>query len=149
MERASLSDERRFIHGVNFEFSVNARHWDTSRITSEIRPIIGWHLKPVDIIINPILDTAYDGVKNLDFAPATRVAYNVSDEWAIAAEHDADYGPLRGFFPRGDQRHQLYAVVDRTSKLLDVEFGVGFGLTNASDKLTLELILARDLTRLH
>jgi hypothetical protein len=32
--------------------------------TSEIRPIIGWHLTPVDIIINPIFDTAYEGIKN-------------------------------------------------------------------------------------
>ena len=29
----------------------------------EIRPIIGWHLKPFDIIVNPILDTSYDGSK--------------------------------------------------------------------------------------
>ena len=33
-----------------------------------MRPIVGWHLKPVDIIVNPILDTSYDGVKNLDFS---------------------------------------------------------------------------------
>ncbi|MGA2263812.1 MAG: hypothetical protein ABSH28_20555 [Acidobacteriota bacterium] len=57
--------------------------WDTTRVASEIRPIIGWHLKPVDIIINPILDTAYDGIKSLDFAPSMRVACNFW-QWAIA-----------------------------------------------------------------
>src|SRR5438874_134106 len=62
------ADDRKMFYGVNFEFSVNSKHWDTSRITSEVRPIIGWHLHPVDIIFNPILDTAYDGFKNLDFA---------------------------------------------------------------------------------
>ena len=31
------------------------------RFTSEVRPIVGWHLKPWDIIINPIVDTSYDG----------------------------------------------------------------------------------------
>src|SRR5713226_8624892 len=61
--------ERRFVYGVNFELSYNARRWDTRRITSEIRPIIGLHVKPVDIIINPILDTSYDGLKNLKLAP--------------------------------------------------------------------------------
>ena len=143
------AEDRKFVYGVNFEFSVNSKHWDASRMTSEVRPIIGWHLKPVDIIINPILDTAYDGVKNLDFAPAIRVAYNVSDMWAVAAEEYADYGPLHGFVPRGDQAHQLYAVVDRTSKFLDAEFGVGFGLTDASDRLTLKLMLVRDLNSSH
>jgi hypothetical protein len=142
------ADSRRFVYGANFEFSVNAKHWDSSRITSEVRPIIGWHLKPFDIIFNPILDTAYDGLKNLDFAPATRVAYNVNDTWALAAEHYADFGPLRSLLPRTEQAHQIYAVIDRASKILDVEVGVGFGLTDASDKLTLKLLLARDLGKI-
>ena len=137
--------KREFFYGVNFEFSINSRHWDESRFTSEVRPIIGWHLHPVDIIINPILDTSYDGVKNLDFAPATRVAYNFSPKWAIAAEEYADYGPLRQFYAGNGQVHQLYGVVNHSTKFLDVEAGVGFGLTGASDKLTLKLILSRDL----
>jgi hypothetical protein len=140
---------RRFVYGVNFEFSVNSKHWDSSRITSEVRPIIGWHLKPWDVIINPILDTAYDGLKNLDFAPETRVAYNLSTTWAIAAEEYADYGPLRQLYTPEKQIHQLYAVVDRGGHALDVEFGVGFGLTNASDKLTLKLLVSRDLNAAH
>ena len=99
--------------------------------------------------VNPILDTAYDGLKNLDFAPETRVAYNLSTTWAIAAEEYADYGPLRQLYPPSAQIHQLYAVVDRAGNGLDVEFGVGFGLTNASDRLTLKLLLARDLNGRH
>ena len=54
--------DRTFFYGANFEFSYNARRWDTTRFTSEVRPIIGWHLRPIDIIINPIVDTAYDGL---------------------------------------------------------------------------------------
>src|SRR6266700_14213 len=50
------ADDRTFFYGVNFEFSYNARQWDPTRFTSEIRPIIGWHLTPVDIIVNPIFD---------------------------------------------------------------------------------------------
>lgn len=41
----------------------------SSADTRRARPIIGWHRRPVDIICNPILDYAYDGLKNLDFAP--------------------------------------------------------------------------------
>jgi len=140
--------DRTFVYGVNFEFSFNSKHWDANRHTSEIRPIIGWHLKPWDIIVNPILDSSYDGVKNLDFAPATRLAYNVTDTWAVAAEEYDDFGPLHQFHAASDQAHQLYAVVDRTSKVLDVEFGIGFGLTTASDKLTLKLLVSKDLGRI-
>ena len=141
------ADERRFFYGANFEFSYNATRWDTKRLTSEIRPIIGWHLQPVDVIVNPIFDTSYEGLDKLEFVPSTRVAYNVSKSWAIAAEEYADYGPVRRFFPVTSQAHQLYAVVDHANGLLDVEAGVGFGLTDATDRLTFKLILSHDFNK--
>jgi hypothetical protein len=144
---APHSGDRRFVYGVNFELSYNARRWDPRRITSEIRPIIGWHLKPVDVILNPILDTSYDGFKNLRLAPAVRVAYNFSSGWAAAVEEYADFGPLHAFFPGAQQAHQLFGVVDHAGKTWEVELGVGVGLTSGSDKLTVKLILARDLNR--
>src|SRR5437870_1068898 len=139
------ADDRRFVYGANFEFSYNAKRWDTTRFTSEIRPIVGWHLKPVDVILNPIVDTSYDGLRNAVFAPSVRVAYNVSPVWAAAIEEYADYGPFHDLHAARDQAHQLYLVVDRAGKQWDVEAGIGFGLTRASDGLTLKLILARDL----
>ena len=120
------ADDRTFFYGANFEFSINAKHWDENRFTSEIRPIIGWHLKPWDLIVNPILDTAYDGLKNLDFAPATRVAYNFSKKWAVAAEEYADYGPLHDFYSASEQGHQLYGVVNHAARYLDIEAGVAW-----------------------
>jgi len=117
--------EHRFFYGVNFEFSVNTAHWDTSRITSEVRPIIGWHLHPVDIILNPILDTSYNGVKNLDFAPAVRIAYNLSSVWAVAAEEYDDFGPLHQFSASPQQFHQVFGVVNHNTRFLDVEAGAG------------------------
>ena len=141
------ADDRTFFYGANFEFSVNAHRWDTTRFTSEVRPIVGWHLKPWDIIINPIVDTAYDGLDNLEFVPATRVAYNFPSGWALAIEEYADYGPLHELAPRGGQAHQLFAVVDRSWKDWEIEAGVGVGFTDASDRLTFKLILARDLNK--
>jgi hypothetical protein len=142
------ADDRVFVYGANFEFSYNARRWDTTRFTSEIRPIIGWHLKPVDIILNPIVDTAYDGFGKAVFVPAVRVAYNVSPVWAVALEEYADLGPFERWHARRDQAHQLYWVVDRTGKQWNIEAGVGAGLTKGSDGLTLKLIVARDLASL-
>jgi hypothetical protein len=143
---APHADDRKFFYALNFEFSLNSKHWDSERVTSEIRPILGWHLRPVDIIVNPILDYSYDGgLGNLDFAPAARVAYNVSSRWAVAVEEYADFGPLHQFYSVGNQSHQLWAVFDHSSKLVDIEAGMGFGLTGASDKWTVKLMLSRDL----
>ena len=89
-----------FFYGVNFEFSVNYKYWESKHFTSEVRPIVGLHLHPVDIIFNPIVDTDYTGgFGSLEFVPATRIAYNVNDKWAVAVEEYADFGPLRHFDP--------------------------------------------------
>ena len=89
-----------FFYGVNFEFSVNYTYWESRHITSEVRPIVGLHLHPVDFIFNPIVDTDYTGgFGNLEFVPSTRVAYNFNDKWAVALEEYADFGPLRKFLP--------------------------------------------------
>jgi hypothetical protein len=141
---APHGDERKFAYGVNFEFSVNATRWDQSTYTSEIRGILAWHLKPFDIIVNPIVDTDYSGLGNLDFVPCARVDYNFGP-WAVALESYSDYGPVKDFLPPNEQVHQLFAVMDHAGKTWDVEFGAGFGLTSASDKFTLKLILARSL----
>ena len=144
------ADNRTFVYGVNFEFSDNAKRWDTRQFTQEIRPIIGWHLNPVDIIINPILDTQYlGGVKGLDFAPSARLAYNLQGGWAVAAEEYADLGELRNIQGLHDQVQQLFAVVDHSGGAVDVEAGVGYGLNRLSDKLTFKLILSRDLNNRH
>jgi hypothetical protein len=138
--------DRTFFYGVNFEFSYNSLHWEPHHFTSEIRPIIGWHLRPVDIIVNPILDNSFiGGFKSLDFAPAVRVAYNRPPKWALAIEEYADYGPLRQFYSASKQSQELFGVFDRYSEKLNIEAGVGFGLTSSSDKITLKLILSRDL----
>ena len=143
------ADERRFVYGGNFEFSYNSKHWDERHFTAEIRPIVGVHLHSVDLIFNPILDHSWaGGFKSLEFAPATRIAYNVSPTWAVAIEEYADVGPLRGAFPGSEQSHELYGVFDHAStRFMDVEAGIGFGLTHGSNKLTLKLILSRDLNK--
>jgi hypothetical protein len=98
----------------------------------------------VDLIVNPILDTSFQGVGSLDFAPASRVAYNFSESWAVAIEHYADYGRLSHFEPISRQQQTLFAVIDYKGDPVAVEFGIGHGFTAASDALVLKMILSRD-----
>ncbi len=140
------AQDHTFFYGLNFEFSVNYDYWEPRHITSEVRPIAGVHLHPVDIIVNPIMDTDYTGgFGNLEFAPATRVAYHLNDKWAVAVEEYADVGPLRGFVPTYDQFHEVWGVMDHVGKVYSVEAGVGVGITPGADKLTLKLMISRDL----
>ena len=135
-----------FFYGVNFEFSFNAHYWEDRRWTQEIRPIIGLHLHNWDLIYNPILDTNYTGgFRNFQFNPAGRVAYNFNDAWTLAVEEYDGFGPLRNFLPTNQQFHETWAVFDHNSKWLNIEAGVGAGLTSGSDALTFKLMLSRDL----
>jgi hypothetical protein len=136
--------EKTFFYGVNFEFSFNSRHWETTRNSAEIRPIVGTRLGPVDIIFNPIFDTSLNGIHQLDFAPAARIAYNFSPSWAGALEHYADFGPVSGFAPLDRQSHTFFAVVDYGAGPTSLELGIGHGFTAASDRLVLKLIVTRD-----
>src|ERR1041385_961609 len=43
------AEQHTFFYGVNFEFSVNSLHWESSRVSSEIRTIVGLHLHRVDL----------------------------------------------------------------------------------------------------
>ena len=137
--------DRTFFYGINFEFSYNARHWDPSMYSSEMRPIIGWHLGKFDFIVNPIFDNSWMGFNNLDFAPAARIAYNFSQTWAVAVEEYADYGPIKHFLSADQQSQQLFGVIDYKGEPFNVEAGLGFGLTAGSDRLVAKIMLSRDL----
>lgn len=141
--------DHKFFYAANFELSVNRSYWEQRTVTSEIRPIVGLHLKQWDIIYNPILDTDYTGgLGNLQYNPSGRVAYNINKQWAVAAEVYDGFGPLRGFDPLPKQFHEVWATTDYSgSKLLglSVESGIGYGLTSGSDKVTLKLMISHDL----
>lgn len=133
------AETRRFFYGVNFEFSRNSRAWDRSRYGGEIRPIIGARSGHWDLIANPILDTSFNGLNRLDFAPSARLAYNTGPSWAAAVEYYGDFGELRDF---AEDDRAVFAVGDHSGKFLDVEAGIGFGLIDASDKLVLKTIFS-------
>ncbi|MEO8909870.1 MAG: hypothetical protein ABI408_06535 [Gemmatimonadaceae bacterium] len=133
------AETRSFFYGVNFELSRNSRDWDASRYGGEIRPIIGARAGPWDFIANPILDTSFDGLSRLDFAPSARVAYNQSAVWAEAIEYYGDFGQLSHF---ATPQHSLFAVADHAGGSLDVEAGIGFGLSRAADKVVLKTIVS-------
>ena len=138
--------DHKFFYGLNFEFSVNALHWEPKRITSEFRPIVGVHLHRWDLIYNPILDTDYTGgLKGLQFNPAGRIAYHLNRKWIVAAEEYDGFGQLGSFVPPNQQLHETWAVVDHNAGLVNVETGIGVGWSGGADRLTLKLMLSRDL----
>ena len=137
--------KREFFYGVNFEFSFNTAHWDARRYTSEIRPIIGTHLGRFDLIFNPIVDNSWNGFSHLEFVPETRAAMAITEKYKVALEEYDDFGRVSHFLPASRQSHQLFAVIDINAGWVDVEAGIGAGLTSGSDHRVIKLILSHDL----
>lgn len=134
--------DRRFFYGVNFELSDQPRLFEENHWNSEVRPIIGWRRRPIELIINPIVDVALSGPRRtIDFAPAARLAYLLSPTWTVGLEHYADFGPIDHFARSSRQLQELYLVADYSGPALDVDFGVGRGLTSGSDDWTAKFIL--------
>lgn len=92
------------------------------------------------------MDTDYTGgVKSLEFNPAGRLAYNLSSKWAVSAEEYDGFGRLARFVPSDQQFHETWAVLDRNARRLNVETGIGVGWSGGADRVTLKLMLSRDL----
>jgi hypothetical protein len=69
----------------------------------------------------------------------------LSDTFKVALEEYDDFGRVSHFLPASKQSHQLFSVVDLHTRRLDIEFGLGAGLTSASDHRVFKLILMKDL----
>jgi hypothetical protein len=136
--------EQSFFYGINFELSFNAHQWEQTHKSGEVRPILGEHLGPWDLIFNPIIDTGFNGLRKLDFAPAARVAYNFSPRWAGAVEHYADFGYLSDLAPLRQEAQTTFLVVDYNGDPNSIEFGIGHGFTEASDGLLLKLMITHE-----
>jgi hypothetical protein len=147
------NENKDFYYGVNFEFSWNEKQWEDQINTGEIRPIIGFRFgqdNRFSFTFNPIVDNSYKGgLAGLEFVPATRLDYKIDETWTVALEEYDDFGQLRKFKPAGEQFHELWLTGDYTGDPITVEFGVGAGLTPASNSLTFKLMFISDLTGEH
>jgi hypothetical protein len=135
------ADQRNFFYGVNFEFSNTTPKFSLTRFGLEIRPIVGVRNADYELIVNPIVDIGFGKNGEADFAPAARVARNLGHDLFVGLEYYADFGRIGDFAKLSDQQHTLFAVTDFKLGVFDVDFGVGYGLTPASDRFVIKTIL--------
>jgi hypothetical protein len=123
-----------FFYGLNFEYDFPSWPFVPSRFAMEVRPIIGWRNSQWELIINPIIDFAWGQLGEVDFAPAARLARKLGEDRFIGLEYYSGLGAPGNFPSFTQQSHQLYAVTDFKIGKIDVDFGIGYGLTPGSDR---------------
>lgn len=133
--------DRNFFYGVNFELSYEMPRFAQTRFGLEIRPIIGLRNAEYEFIVNPIVDVGFGRYGEVDFTPAARVARKFGTDLFAGFEYYADFGEIGNFRKLSDQSHTLFAVTDFKVGDFGVNFGVGYGLTPASDRLVVKTII--------
>jgi hypothetical protein len=130
---------------LSAEIGYQQRSFSVDTWTLELRPIIDKQWERWYVSINPVLDRAItgDNVKNgFEFSPAAKISYSVTPKVALGLEYYGALGPVTHFDSARDQQHQLFPVIDLDlGPKWEFNFGIGFGLTPSTDRLTIKMIL--------
>ena len=76
-----------------------------------------------------------------DFSLQFKATRKVSETVALGAEYYSELGTTSQISPASDQSHTLFAVADIEFQGWSLNFGVGRGLTSATDRYTVKGIL--------
>ncbi len=129
--------------GVNGELAIVQRRFVEARRTLEIRPIVGYRGQQWLFAFNPTIgaDLAGDERGVAQFHPSVKIARDIGGKTALGVEYYAELGRLGRPLPHGEQSHTLFLVVD-AERRLGFNFGIGRGLTDASDRWTVKAIVS-------
>jgi hypothetical protein len=135
------ADKKSFFYGLNFEYDYTTPPFSPTLFAMEMRPIVGWRNPQWEFIVNPIVDFNFGQNGDIDFLPAARLARKITDDLQLGVEYYTDLGRPGSFLPFEQQAHQVFAVTDFKVGVIDVDFGIGYGLTSGSDRWVAKTIL--------
>jgi len=129
--------------GVNGEVGWSDRHLEQRPWTVELRGIAGREGGRWVLAVNPTIETAANGHggEPVAFELQTKIGYRVGKGWLLGVESYNAFGPIARIEPLNRQSQIAYAVADGEWRRLDVNVGVGKGLTHAADGWTLKAVI--------
>jgi hypothetical protein len=132
---------------LSMEFGYQRAAYSPDTFTLEIRPIVDKTIGKWYLGFNPTFDRSFHGPGvdgGLNFSPNVKVGYDVTRQVNVGFEYYGAVGPLNSFDPVHDQQQQLFVVTDlNLSPKWEFNFGVGVGVTAATDHLMVKMILGR------
>lgn len=133
-----------FTVGLNLEVGrgvavLGGAGWD-----SEVRPIFAYERGRFFVAVNPIVgwDLSQPHAAP-DFEPCAKLRLDAGHRVGVGAEYYAGLGRLTHFARWRDQEHYVYAVADLLDGPVELNVGVGRGLTAASDAWTVKAIVGK------
>jgi hypothetical protein len=130
---------------LSFEVGYQRAAFSADTWTLEIRPIVDKKIGRLYAAFNPTLDRSFHGPstsQGLVFSPNVKFSYDVTKKVAFGLEYYGSYGPVTNWDPLRDQEQQFVPAVDIDfGKNWEFNFGVGVGVTQATDHLLVKAIL--------
>jgi hypothetical protein len=120
-------------------------NFSTDTWTWEIRPIVDKKIEKWYFALNPAIEKSFRGQerpRGYEFSPDFKFSYDVTKKVAAGLEYYGALGPIAGFDAVRDEQHQIFPDVDIDfGKNWEFNFGVGVGVTQATDRLIVKAIL--------
>jgi hypothetical protein len=134
-----------FFAGVNLEVGNVLYQYDQSRYGAEARFILGKHVDKWLFVVNPIfghaLSQPYRG-EGPNFSLAARVSRDVTPELALGVEYYSDVGLINQNIAYQQTGQAAFLMMYWDGKPFSFQFGVGKGLTQNTDSLTVKGIIS-------
>jgi hypothetical protein len=131
--------------GLNIEVGrgvavLGSDEWDT-----ELRPIIAWQRGRWFAAVNPIFGWALSGPTSAvpEFDPCAKARFDAGHHLGFGLEYYAGLGRLSAIPALERQEHFVYLVADLLDGPVELNVGVGRGLTAASDAWTVKVIAGK------
>ena len=127
------------------ELGYQRRKFSVDTWTWEIRPIVDKQIGRWYFSVNPTLDRSFHGQsvhQGVVFSPNFKFSYDFTKKITGGLEYYGSAGPVTGFLPLNEQQHQIFPAIDlNLSPKWEINFGLGVGVTRATDHLIAKMIL--------
>lgn len=131
--------------GINIELSHIPHRFEESEWGAEIRPILGFRYSGFQVNVNPILSFALSdqrcGVP--EFEPCAKASWTTPINVAVGLEYYTGLGRIDHIPAWSEQHHTIFVALDLINLPLELNVGVGRGLTPSSNEWTVKAIVGR------
>jgi hypothetical protein len=131
--------------GGNVELDYMRRAAEDNPFSLELRPIVEKKYKRLWVVGDFAFVKPFNGPgthQGFTLEPSGLIGYDLFDWVTPAIEYYADLGPVKSFNTVQEQQHFIFPTVNLyLAPPLELNFGVGFGLTRASNGTILKSIV--------
>jgi hypothetical protein len=131
--------------GGNIEFDYMRRAAEENPLNLELRPIIGGTYKRFRLVANLAIEKPFSGPqthRGLQFEPSGELIYDLNRWVSPAIEYYGDMGPIQPLEKAQEQQHFIVPTLNfHFLPQLELNLGVGFGVTRASNGVFLKSIV--------